>query len=250
MDTVVIHAYLRASARRWRECEQIGPFLASFSRKSENPYFNYAIPDDGSAPSASDIGALIGGYLRRERKPRLEYITNLSPAVEPALVDAGFKVEGRLALMGYRPDDAANPLVPDGIELVDPCSDDELLAVRSVQHEAYGEAEPPGEDDVRALRRNLATGSGAVLARTLIDRSAVGAGEYTPILEGVTEVTSVGVRPAYRRRGIATAMTSSLARAARASGATTLFLMANEPEERIYSRVGFVTEASILHISR
>lgn len=40
-----------------------------------------------------------------------------------------------------------------------------------------------------------------------------------------------------------------LVRAAIQAGAKAPFLMANENEERIYARVGFVTEARILHIS-
>lgn len=250
MDVAAIHAYLRASARRWRECEQVGPFLASYSRTSNNPYLNYAIPDDGAEPSARDAADLIAAYQRRGLKPRLEYIPDLAPAVEPALVAAGFKAEGRLALMGFASDDVSGAAVPEGIELVAPDTDGDLLAVRSVQHEAYEEADQPGENEVRSLRRNIASGGGAVLARTVVDRISVGAGEHTPIVFGVTEVTSIGVRLAYRRRGIAVAMTSWLARAARASAATTVFLMANEPEERIYARAHFVTEGRVLHISR
>jgi GNAT superfamily N-acetyltransferase len=250
VDVVAIHAYLRASARRWRECEQVGPFLASYSRTSSNPYLNYAIPDDGAEPSAADVAELIEAYSRRRLKPRLEYIPELAPKVEPALLAEGFRTEGRLAHMEFGADDASGPVVPAGIELVIPNAEDELLAVRAVQHEAYDEVEPPGEDAVRSLRRNIASGGGAVLARTVVDRIPVGAGEFTAIVNGVTEVTSIGVRPAYRRRGIAAAMTGWLARAARAAGGTSLFLMANEPEERIYARVGFITKGTVLHISR
>ena len=125
-----------------------------------------------------------------------------------------------------------------------------LLRPRAVGICCADEVEQPGEDEVRSLRRNIASGGGAVLARTVVDRIPVGAGEFTAIVNGVTEVTSIGVRPAYRRRGIAAAMTGWLARAARASNGTYLFLMANEPEERIYARVGFMTKGTVLHISR
>jgi ribosomal protein S18 acetylase RimI-like enzyme len=249
VDFIAIQAYLRASVRAWRDYEQVGPFLASLSRTSNNPFLNYAIPDDGAVPSEADVAALISAYERRNVTPRLEYIPDLAPAVEPALLAAGFQAEGRLALMGLAVDPISADL-PAGIELVTPATDTDLRAVRAVQHEAYVEPEPPGEEAVRSIRGNLASGGGAVLARTVGDHIPVGAGEYTPFIEGVTEVTSIGVRPAYRRRGIATAMTAWLAGSAHASGATTLFLMANEAEERIYARVGFVTGGRILHISR
>jgi predicted GNAT family acetyltransferase len=254
VDFAAIQAYLRDSVAQGRDCEHVGPFLASFSPRDANPFFNYAIPEDAAAPSHQDVAALIEAYERRSRKPRLEYIADLAPAVEPALLAAGFTVEGRLALMGLDPD-AARGLAtqtgePAAVELIEPVSRDDFRAVRAVQHEAYEDPSEPVEDEVESIRRSLALRGGAVLARMSSDHVAAGAGEYSPIIEGVTEVTSIGVRPAYRRRGIAAAVVAWLAEDARESGATTLFLMANESEERLYSRVGFVTGGRVLHISR
>lgn len=249
VDCIAIQEYLRASVRAWRDHEQVGPFLASFSRTSPSPFLNYAIPDDGAAPSPGDVAALIAVYERRMLTPRLEYIPDLAPAVEPALLAAGFQAEGRLALMGLATGATSADRV-EGIELVIPATDAELLAVRAVQQAAYNKPDAPGEEAVRSLRRSIGSGGGVVLARTVGDHVPVGAGEYTPSIGGVTEVTSIGVLAAYRRRGIAAAMTSWLAESARGSGATTLFLMANEAEGRIYARVGFVTDRRILHISR
>jgi ribosomal protein S18 acetylase RimI-like enzyme len=249
VDFVAIHGYLRASLRRWRECEQIGPFLASYDRADANPYLNYAIPDDGARASGDDVARLIDAYERRRLKPRLEYLPDLAPEIEPALLAAGFAVEGRLALMGYAPGTGV-PEAPAGMEILFPASDADLLGVRIVQAEADGEAEPPGDDKVDSLRRGLDAGGGAILARTTDGHSPAGAGEYTPPVNGVAEITSVGVRPGYRRRGIAAAVTAQLAERALASSVTTLFLMADEAEERIYARSGFATEGRILHISR
>src|SRR5262245_28176907 len=94
-----IQAYLRVAAPRGREQKRIGPFLATFTADTDNPYLNYAIPDDGATPVQSDVAALVDAYGRRKRKPRLEYIASLAPAVEPVLRAAGFEVEGRLPLM-------------------------------------------------------------------------------------------------------------------------------------------------------
>jgi hypothetical protein len=66
-----IQAYLRAYARRMIDHEQIGPFLAGFDAGSDNPYRNYAVPDDGAAPAADEIDAFLAAFARRGRIPRL-----------------------------------------------------------------------------------------------------------------------------------------------------------------------------------
>lgn len=248
VDLQSVQSYVRASLRRWRECEQVGPFLASFSGTSRNPFLNYAIPEDDAQPTEAEAQALIDTYRKRGLRPRLEYIPELAPAVEPVLKSRGFRPEGRLALMEYDPEPLRRFEVL-GIELLTPSSEEELLGLRQVQHAAYLEPEPARPEDVASLRRNLAAGGGAVLARTTPGELAVGAGEFTPISEGVTEITSIGVLEAFRRRGIASAMTDWLVRAATEAGAIHPFLMANQAEERIYAGVGFRTGGQILHIS-
>lgn len=76
-----IQAYLRVAAPRGRDHARIGPFLATFNRGSDNPYLNYAIPDDGVAPQRAQIDALVTAYTGRNRKPRLEYIPSIAPKV-------------------------------------------------------------------------------------------------------------------------------------------------------------------------
>jgi GNAT superfamily N-acetyltransferase len=248
VDFNTIQAFLRTSVRTWRECQMVGPFLASFSRRSPNPYLNYAIPEDGAVPSDADIRALIGAYRDRGLAPRLEYIPDLAPAVEPALLRAGFSPEGRLALMDFPHAVGGERPVPSGFELIAPSTDVELLSVRIVQHEAYGAPEPPGPADIESLRHALEASGGAVLAQTAPGAVPAGAGEYSPPFAGVTEITSVGVRPEYRRRGLAAAMTDWLIRQTLAHDIPHAFLMANAAEERIYARVGFVTHGQVLHI--
>jgi GNAT superfamily N-acetyltransferase len=248
MDSLIAK-YLRASIDEGRETERIGPILASFSRSSRNPFLNYAIPDDGAEPSAADVAGLIDAYERRNLQPRLEYLTSCAPRVEEALLTAGFAIEGRLALM-LADERAIDAMPPPGIELLAPTSDVELRGIRLVQKEAYGDPDPVDDAAISRLRSNLGRGAGAVLARCVEDGEAAGAGEYTLPIDCVCEVTSIAVRVAYRRRGIAAAMTSWLLREARAAGVTTTFLMANEAEERIYARIGFTTSSPVLHISR
>ncbi|GAX43950.1 hypothetical protein NIES4075_49650 [Tolypothrix sp. NIES-4075] len=244
-----IQSYLRFAASQQRDTKQIGPFLATFNRHSANPFLNYAIPDDAATPSLTDIKALIAAYESRGRKPRLEYVATLAPAVEEALVAAGFTVEGRLPLMTCTPGLEQLLPVPPDIELIVPVSDAEMLATVTVQNEAYGESAPSSEDGQR-LRDRLRAGGIAVLARVASTGEPAGAGVCTVPGNQTTEVAGIGVRVAFRRRGIAGALTTRLVREAFDAGVTVAFLMAAHQEEvRIYTRAGFTTTGEILHIS-
>lgn len=78
-----------------------------------------------------------------------------------------------------------------------------------------------------------------------------GAGLCAPPHHGVSELAAVGVRDAYRRRGIAAAVTAHLTRIGPEVGVHRPFLTpAAEAEERIYHRVGFRTATTMLHVSR
>jgi ribosomal protein S18 acetylase RimI-like enzyme len=244
-----IQSYLRFAASQQRDTEQIGPFLATFNPHSANPFLNYAIPDDAATPSLSDVKALITAYESRGRKPRLEYVATLAPAVEEALVAGGFSVEGRLPLMTCTPGSERSLPLPPDIELIVPVSDAQMLATVTVQNEAYGESEPCAEDGQR-LRNSLAAGAIAVLARVASTGEPAGAGVCTVPGNQTTEVAGIGVRVAFRRRGIAGALTTRLVREAFHAGVTVAFLMAaHEQEVRIYTRAGFSTTGEILHIS-
>ncbi len=95
-----IGSYIRSAASRVRDTERIGPFLATFSRHSANPYLNYAVPDDGAVPSPADVTALVDAYRGRGRTPRLEYLPGLAPAVEA--VKSGLEMDAGGAKAGIK----------------------------------------------------------------------------------------------------------------------------------------------------
>lgn len=246
-----IQASIRVNACRWRDWKRVGPFVATFNRENDNPYLNYAMPEDGATPSAVDVQALVAAYRERDRKPRLEYITLLAPAVEPALISEGFAGEGRLPLMTCGAASDVREVVVEGIELVAPSSEEDYRATAFVQWEAYEEQGDVSQHAVDALRRATEAGGVVVLARDVETHEPAGAGACTAPHDGLAELTSVGVRKPFRRRSIAAAMASWLAEQAFAKGMTGVFLMAHgEAEARIYARAGFVSQSEVLHISR
>lgn len=240
-----VHAYLRASAGE--RALRIGPFLALLDEHDSGRYFNYAVPDDGADPAAGAIAELVTAFRDRSRTPRLEYLPRACPAVEPALLAAGFTAEARVPILTCSPERAAAPVVC-GIELVLAESDDQLRHAAAVQAEAYGQ--PSTGHDVARLRHVLDRGGLVALAVDTYTGTGVGAGQCGPPHHGVSELAAVGVRQAYRRRGIAAAVTALLTQSGPTAGITTPFLMTlNEAEERIYHRVGYRREAEMLHIS-
>lgn len=246
-----IQAAVLASAVRWRETVRIGPFTVTFDPVEDNRYLNYAVPDEGAEPSAEDVAELVGASRSRGRVPRLEYIPQLAPAVEPVLLAAGFEVEGRLPLMTCFDAEEVRGIAVDRIELVAPATEEDYLGAASAQSEAYGGVAAPSQHAVDSLRRTADAGGVVVLARDAVTGEPAGAGTCTAPEGGLTELTSVGVRPAFRRRGIAEALTGRLAWGAFAAGMSGVFLMAaGEDEARIYARAGFARSGEVLHISR
>ncbi|MBD3886290.1 GNAT family N-acetyltransferase [Phormidium tenue FACHB-886] len=245
-----IQSYLRTAASYQRDTERIGPFLATFSRSNDNPFLNYAIPDDDATPSPADVVALIAAYENRSRQPRLEYVAQLAPAVEGVLLDAGFGIEGHLPLMTCTLESKQILPVPPDIELILPVSQSDLQATVAVQNEAYG-APPPDAASIAQLQHSLEAGGIAVLARIEATGEPVGAGVCTVPSHQTTEIAGIGVRASFRRRGVAGALTTRLVQEAFAAGISVPFLMAaHEAEKRIYDRAGFSVVGEILHISR
>lgn len=243
-----IQAALRSAASRHRETRHPGPFLVTVTLENENPYLNYAIPEDGATPTPEDVAQLVAAFLELNRKPRLEYIPNLAPAVEPSLAAVGFEVESRTPLMVFST--AAQAVTPDGIELVEPRSDEEIRGLILSLNEAFGMGEPPTEEDVARQRARFADGWIAILARDPSSGGVAGGGYVVAPEEGIAEVAGIGVREAYRRRGIGAAITGRLTALALERGTDLPFLMAaTEREARIYAQAGFETVGEVLHIS-
>jgi ribosomal protein S18 acetylase RimI-like enzyme len=244
-----INAYLAKAAGNGGVVASVGPFTASADPNDSTPFRNYAIPASDAAPRAGDVADLVTWYKSLERKPRLEFVSEAAAAVEPALLAAGFEVEGRLALMTLGENGVQPTAIPAGIELLSASEEADLRNAAKVQNEAY-DAGDVTDADVARLKRNVDHSGAVVCARDILSGQIVGAGLYTPAHAGVTEIAGVGVSPAFRRRGVAAALTAKLAESALSRGIDLPFITPDGVrEQRIYERVGFEVRMSILHIS-
>jgi ribosomal protein S18 acetylase RimI-like enzyme len=244
-----LQSHMRRAAAAGRSTEQVGPFLATFSADSTNPYLNYAIPDDGARPSSSDVDDLVAAYRRRSLLPRVEFLVDTAPVAEAALLAGGWSVERRIPVMLCSAVVAPGPV--DGIELVVPSSDDEIRGMISAQMEAFGQDASVSDAAVAAARERIRGGGFAVLARDAVTGVAAGGGVAEAVVDGMSEVAGIGVRAAFRRRGIGAAVTAFLTAAVHAAGGRTVFLTpAGVAEQRLYERVGYEAAGMMVHLSR
>ena len=139
---------------------------------------------------------------------------------------------------------------PDGITLSLARGDVELRQVAEALSEAYGQHETT-DHDVARLRGTIEGGGLVAQALDVATSRTVGGGKCAPSHGGVSELAAIGVRNAYRRRGIAAALTALLTRACASANITTPFLTpVGEAEERIYRSVGYRPVTEMLHVSQ
>jgi len=242
---------MRRAAAAGRATEQVGPFLATFSPGSTNPFLNYAIPDDGAEPSRSDVDGLTHAYARRDLLPRVEFLVDTAPAAEAALLAAGWSVERRIPVMLCPPGSAVAIPAPAGIELVVPDTDDEIRGMIAAQYEAFDQPVTVSTADIATARERIHAGGFAVLARDASTGEAAGGGVAEAVADGTSEVAGIGVRSLFRKRGIGAAMTAFLTVAVHGAGGRTVFLTpAGVPEQRMYARAGYAPAGDMVHLSR
>jgi ribosomal protein S18 acetylase RimI-like enzyme len=244
----LLQASLRAALRGRRDIQSVGPFLVAFDADDASPFRNYAVPDDGANPTVAQIEDLRRAFLQWDRLPRLEFLPAAAPAVEPALLAAGFTTEARLPVLTCTAAQLRASPPPPHVTISTVADRDTLRDAAHVQNDAYGGGQP-SEADVARLQRTVGSGGHVALARHA-DGQAIGSGIVTAPSDGIAELAAVGVLAAWRRRGTAAALTSALARAAFDGETATVMIMAAEaPEQRIYARVGFTVASEIACMS-
>jgi ribosomal protein S18 acetylase RimI-like enzyme len=251
-----IEAYFDAVPRALVTAEDIGPFTM-FHRSSGWPYY--------ARPRANTVGPFTQSHVERvlvrQRKLGLpgafEWVEEVSPQVADAISAAGLEIQ-RHQLMVL--DEFQPAATPDGFRVRMLAADDRpsLAAARAAVKLGFAQAgTETGRAGVAERDAEIAAGDqaaefvGDCIRRGLTATAAaednsgpVAGGSYSP-REGVAEITGVATLPAFRRRGLALAVTSALVEHAQAHGADLCFLSAeNDDVAQIYRRLGFVHVAT------
>ncbi|MCX5311227.1 GNAT family N-acetyltransferase [Streptomyces sp. NBC_00154] len=243
-----VQSHSRTLALRSPDHLRVGPFTVRHNPGWQLKYANYAIPDQGAEPTAADVQALIAAFRERDRMPRLEYLPSGAPAVEPALIAAGFTVENRAPILACAPGNLLPPKPVDALVIAEPATDAEFDAAARVQHHGYGGTGEPEGGEAAWLRNAVAGGGVAALAT--VDRVPAGAGGCSVPVDGLTELAGLAVADTFRRRGIGAALSAHLTATAFARGCRVVWLEPGDADvERIYAGIGYRRIGEKLNIS-
>ena len=248
-----IDAFCDAVPRRRARADEYGPLVLFVPTGPGWPY--YARPKRGPRPpvTPADIRAVRARQRELIIPESFEWIEQTAPEMAAAAADAGLEIQEHPLMMLAEP--ARVPPLPTGVtvRIVAP-EDAELDRIWAVPAVAFGhpgtavgEAGTADRDKIAAdhdsgtitmLRERLRSGH-SVLAAAFGPAGPLAAGSCQAV-DGVGEITGVGVLPAERRKGLGAAVTALLAADARDRGVQTVFLSATDDAvARVYARIGF-----------
>jgi ribosomal protein S18 acetylase RimI-like enzyme len=248
-----IDAFCDAVPRRRARADVYGPLVLFAPTGPGWPY--YARPKRGlrGPVTAGDIRMVRARQRELLIPESFEWIEHVAPEMAAAADGAGLQVQTHpLMVLATAPPGAAIPpeitvraAGPEDPDL------DRIWAVPSVAFAhpgtAIGPAGPAERDKIAADHDG---GTIAMLAERLRSGHSVLAAAFGPdgplaagscqAVDGVAEITGVGVLPSARRQGVGAAVTALLAADALARGVETVFLSASDTTvARIYARIGF-----------
>ena len=256
-----IDAFCDAVPRRRARADEHGPLVLFVPTGPGWPYYARPRPGARSRITAADIRVVRARQRELIIPESFEWIEQTAPemAVAAAAAEAGLEVQPHPLMMLSAAPTAlavpAAPALPAGVTVraVTP-EDPELDRIWAVPAVAFGhpgtttgEAGPVERDKIAAdhdggtiemLRERLRSGH-SVLAAAFGPDGPLAAGSCQAV-DGVAEITGVGVLPSSRRQGLGAAITALLARDALDRGVDTVFLSASDDAvARIYGRIGF-----------
>lgn len=253
-DTLLatLEAYFDAAPRSASRAEDWSPFVLFVQQGSGWPY--YARPRLGAQSfTMADVAAVRARQRALGIPEAFEWVEETTPGLRAAVLAAGLDVADHPVMVW---DDAAArvPAAPPSvtIRLVTPEDDFARLAALArvgfgaagtarseVGQEAVERAMAHVRPEEAAFTRGRVVAGLTVMALAVAGSGVVAVGSHQPVGR-VSEVAGIATLPAYRRRGIAAALTRVLADDARQRGSTTIFLSAGDAViGRVYERVGF-----------
>ncbi len=216
-----------------RKSAFIGTYVAMINPNESLIYYNYAVPV--VTPNPSTLDALIEYFRSNIRSPRFEFFPELWPAFEFILVEAGFECESKTPVMVMSP----NVLTPRDDSLVKDISV-RLELVESSKCSSLAFERDAGGSDAEIESSIAAIQAGNSRCAGIWEDGKIVSNGWTIGGGPICELAGVGTHPEYRKKGLASQVSSFLCRKHFESGGEHVWLSAGSPEsEAVYSKLGF-----------
>lgn len=228
-----------------RDVITIGPFQALIDPSTQMTWLNYAVP---IAPLAGlevseSLLELRQVFANRHRTVRFEFTQSLWPTLPEALEQAGFVLEARQPMMLCTLADFNARNAPGvQVQLLTAKDDSNALAAYlSSASQGFGIddiAQPPTAEEIDKLRDDLHKGRlrGAL---AYLNGAVAGVGCIIRLSE-IGELAGVTTLPEWRRRGIASTLSSFLVQNHFDQGGEVVWLSAGDTiAQATYERIGF-----------
>ena len=243
--------YLHAVPLSGSVAEHVGPFTL-FRSTTAWPYYARPVPGSGNTIKPSDVDAVRSRCQELDIPLSFEWVVETCPSLGPAAAAAGLTMVEHPLLVLER--DGFRPASADARCEILPADDAVLRQARAVASLAFGdpgtavgEAGPKerdakaaevADDVLKAVLDRVRRGV-TVAAAALTDDGMVASGQHQPV-DTTSEIVGVGTLPSMRRRGLAAALTSTLAEHAFANGVNLILLSAEtKAVAAVYESVGF-----------
>ncbi|HEX8826134.1 MAG TPA: GNAT family N-acetyltransferase [Archangium sp.] len=238
-----LQSYMRHAARERYEAIPVKPFTVFLHAFDPLIYFNYAIPDGSVTGDVREpLRRLRAEFQERKRVPRFEYVAELAPNLEAALLANGFRLEAEARVMVCTRESFTPTPMPEGLSfsvLTSESSREEIRVYCETARRGFSQDESyeASEEEVSKTLGELKEGR-SVLGR--VEGVPAVVGTFTAPHGGIAELGGVATLERFRKRGLGSAVTSRVAREAFEGSVDVLFLSTvTEEAGRIYERVGF-----------
>lgn len=230
---------------RVRDVVRVGSFEALIDPSTDMTWLNYAVPIaplGTKADVAESLGELRQVFATRQRTLRFEFTESLWPILPEALEQAGLQLEARQPMMLCTPSDF-QPRQVSGVEVRLLAAADEskdLAAYLVLASLGFGmdDAVKPSIEEIDKLREDIRKGR---LCCAIADLDSTGAGVGCIIgLKEIGELAGVTTLSPWRRRGVASTLSSFLVQNHFHSGGELVWLSAGDAiAQATYARIGF-----------
>jgi ribosomal protein S18 acetylase RimI-like enzyme len=224
-----------------RDVTAVGGFLAALHPFSDLVWLNFAVPNPQSAhqPLPEHIDELRSLFGARGRRLRFEYFEELWPELGRMLEARGLVLERRMPVMICSPAEF-RPLAVAGLQVQElpPDADDALIA-ECITTAKRGFGLQPARPEPYEIdeQREFLQGCVYRCAYALLQGRMVGVGTLAQVND---ELAGIATLPEFRRRGVASAVSSFLMSGHFAAGRDHVWLSAgDDTAQAVYRKIGF-----------